>query len=41
VHLYLIAGLGSLLVQRRFEDDVEEAPPALNTPPPSAVPNPA
>jgi len=29
VHLYLIAGLASLLVQRRFDDDVEEVRAAL------------
>ena len=34
VHLYLIAGLAMLLVQRRFEDYAEEAPAAASTPPP-------
>ena len=36
VHLYLIAGLAMLLVQRRFEDYAEEAP-AASAPPPLPV----
>jgi O-Antigen ligase len=34
VHLYLIAGLTMLLVQRRFEDYAEEAPAEAGAPPP-------
>ena len=44
VHLYLIAGLAMLLVRRRFDDYVEEGPPAEEAddrPLGAAVPNPA
>jgi hypothetical protein len=40
VHLYLIAGLAMLLVQRRLDDDAEEALPAASTPPHVPVLNP-